>query len=561
MRKDAVRSPLRALALAAILLLSVLPHAVAASLTEYKLGEATFTVPSDWKVTERRKNRGYTFESANGKMAFWAEWWLQDEPILGYADIVSHKTTIVDGRKATYVHSRTNDLNSFAAVFDQPRADGRKFLMHLESSSERQVTLATIFDSLLSQTTFADGDASRQKTAPPAAKSDETGVLELAAPPVVSAESAGIAFAAPAGWRTSRTERDSARIVTIASPDRLAVALLATFPAASDSEAGALIDDFKSLFYGDYVLPSEILGNGDRTVGGVGGTFVEMIGDTYLIEGVRISFSTGRSWFFEGVDGSTGYVTATVSAEKIPASDRQGLDAIIASVRFGDGAVSGKAIVEPSAGVAGDVAAPTLNDCDFGQSEWVQKARDVLKRHSGSRFLWAGVCRDGSQLIVGGEFPFDPNGATGVFFNPLYFDLLDAAGDQGFILAVPKDRVMIKVALISDSEVSIEFSEFPEAFRPEDGLDVTPGNATETESDTFGDAQTDIPAAPAEADLIRTAGMDDPALWLSPSESQKLVLFDGNDDTSRWTHYASSKSAFDLLARFEDGGFTAEVPA
>ena len=492
MRQDAVRSPFLALILAAAMLISILPHAVAASLTEYKLGEATFNVPSDWKVTERRKNRGYTFESANGKMTFWAEWWLQDEPILGYADIVSHKTIAVDGRNATYVHTRTNGLNSFAAVFDQFRADGRKFLMHLESGSERSVNLAATFDDLLSRTTFANGEAGRQKAVPQAvASSDESGVIEPAAQPEVSAGPVGIAFATPAGWRTSRTERDGARIVTISSPDRLAVALLAVFPAASDGAAGALIEDFKALYYGDYVLPNEILGNGERTVGGVGGAFVEMIGDTYSIEGVRIGFSTGRSWLFEGVDGSTGYVAATVSAEKMPTSNHEGLNAIVASLRFGDGAVTDEVVGEAPVEAVGHVAASALGACNFSQSEWVQKARDVLKQHSGSRFLWAGVCRDGSQPIVGGEFPFDPNGPTGDFFNPLYFDLLDAAGDRGFILAVPKDRAMIKVIATSDSEVSLDFSEYPQDFHPEDDPDVILGNAMAAENDTSGNTQND----------------------------------------------------------------------
>lgn len=511
--------------------------------TDYRIGEAKFAVPADWKVTSRSKNRSLFFESGDGRISFWAEWWFADEPILGYDDIVEHRKVKLAGKPATYIRSKINRLNTLAVVFDEARSDKRQFLLHIESDKLRLPRLAEAFDGILSRTRFGDGtplawDPSLQPSnaAQPAPQPKTFDRRTEAAAVNFSDPAAGVAFALPPGWKTSQADRDDARVVTAASPDRDAIVLIARF---STEEAASEVEAFKGLFYGDYVLADEILANGSFTLGGKTGSFVEMRGQTYSIEGIQLAFSEGRSWFFETVNANGGHVVATVSSERLPARIRRARDSLLASLQLTDP----PGVVDDNTEVtAGESAAP-LTDCTFGDTAFGDAARRVFEQQQGARFLWAGSCRGGTLPLVGGDFDFDPNGDTSDFFLPIYMALLDAGDVDGFAMAVPRDRVLVLVSEGAGGEVSIDQAELPDDFGPDDAA-----------TNSFDDV-------PLDDTPPRTAALDDSDLWLDAGETQEIVLFDGSDNPDRWTHAALRKPDFDRFARFVDGGLTVEIPA
>lgn len=166
--------------------------------TAYRLGEVTFEAPADWKVARREKDRALILQSPTGDLELRVEWWLQDEPILGYADIKSHKRITVAGKPATHVHSVFPSMQVLKAVLDEKRRDGRKLLLVLESTGPALAVISPLFDSLLARVAFGKASAALKPAEPkPAA-------TQAPLPPQMRAVATRIAedceAVAPATW-------------------------------------------------------------------------------------------------------------------------------------------------------------------------------------------------------------------------------------------------------------------------------------------------------------------------------------------------------------------------
>jgi hypothetical protein len=131
----------------------------------YRMGEVTFEAPADWKVARRQKDRAFVLQNPKRDLELRVEWWFQDEPILGYDDIKSHKRIAVAGKPATLIHSAFPNRQTLKAVLDEKRPDGRKLLLVLESTATGLSAISPLFDDLLARVGFGKSSASPDRPA------------------------------------------------------------------------------------------------------------------------------------------------------------------------------------------------------------------------------------------------------------------------------------------------------------------------------------------------------------------------------------------------------------
>lgn len=150
-------------------ILTVMLHGTghAESWRAYPLGDVTFEAPAAWEIAREQRNRALVLRSPGGDLELRAEWWVQDEPILGYDDIKSHKRISVAGKPATYIHSAVSGLQVLKVVLDEARSDGRKLLLALESTSRGLAVMTPLFEDVLARVRFG-------KTAAPSPAQKET---------------------------------------------------------------------------------------------------------------------------------------------------------------------------------------------------------------------------------------------------------------------------------------------------------------------------------------------------------------------------------------------------
>ncbi len=120
--------------------------------TSHQLAEVTFDAPADWRVASTRDRAIILANSAGRELR--VEWWVQDEPILGYDDIVSHKRITVGGKRATWKHSAFPNRQTIAAVLDEKRKDRRQLLIVLEVPGRDSATAIRLFDEILARVRY-----------------------------------------------------------------------------------------------------------------------------------------------------------------------------------------------------------------------------------------------------------------------------------------------------------------------------------------------------------------------------------------------------------------------
>jgi hypothetical protein len=162
------RSRLQFVALALAALIAALAPAAAQEAQQWithRLAEARLDLPAGWAAQRRDANREITATSADGRFKVVAFWWVPDEPILGYSDIVSSRKVTVAGRPATLIHSRFPEHQTLQVVFDAPRADGRKLIVLMETGhADFDAAQALTFD-ILRRIRF--GEAAANEAEPP----------------------------------------------------------------------------------------------------------------------------------------------------------------------------------------------------------------------------------------------------------------------------------------------------------------------------------------------------------------------------------------------------------
>ena len=138
-------------AIGAILFLSAAGQAQ--SWTPHQFGEVSFQAPPNWAPTSRRGDRAIVLADPSGR-ELRVEWWLADEPFLGFSDIIAHKRITIGGKRATWRHSSFPNMQSVAALLDEKRKDRRQLLIVLEVPGREAATAVRLFDDILARFSF-----------------------------------------------------------------------------------------------------------------------------------------------------------------------------------------------------------------------------------------------------------------------------------------------------------------------------------------------------------------------------------------------------------------------
>lgn len=556
--------------LAALILVTTFSSiAQAEEWTSYRMGDVTFEAPGNWEITRQQRDRAFILQSPEGDFELRVEWWIQDEPILGYDDIKSHKRIEVAGKPATFIHSVFPELQSLKVVLDEQRKDGRKLLLVLESTAPDLSAFSPLFEDMLARVRFENSSAATPtrrvngKTKQQAEKeqaqqqqSGQTPAAPAAADSAALHDAAGqFALRYPSGWRKGTTERNGVRIVTLSSPDRQALILVAALKATPERDVNGQVEDFESMYYENSVLPDSIEGDGDLRIGALEGRYVDMFATIYPVEGVRLAFSEGRSWLFESIDGDRAYIAGFLHARSAPAALQAMLNDSVKSLRTGADAAAllqGRLPAPVAAPVQRQtplspqmkaVADHVADDCEsVALTGSDDPALAVIRSRKQARVEWVMSCRNRSYAVYGINFDYDPQGRTSDFFYPLYDEMLSRNGDAPFSFASLRDNLIIDVARPDKDALSVDFREVPnlDSAPADDGVavdepvvEVTPGNqhadvspARATAEGAVASAQPYLPA-PDDGDGLVWLGpvsLEPPFGWqVQPDDSGRVM--------------------------------------
>ena len=85
----------------------------------------------------------------------------------------------------------------------------------------------------------------------------------------------------------------------------------------------------------------------------------------------------------------------------------------------------------------------TATGCrDLDLSSWHHPTRLVFEK-KGLSLTRVQLCNNGKLPVFFAEVPYDPMGASGSFFNPLYAELRDANGGWPFAIVATSDNTII----------------------------------------------------------------------------------------------------------------------
>jgi hypothetical protein len=599
----AKRIGLAVLALAA-LLFAAFP-AVSQDRQRLRLGEASFEAPSGWTLVHRSRDRSYTLKSPDGVYELRVEWWRPDEPLLGFSDIVWHRKIVVADQPALLIHSAFPETQTLQVALDRPRADGRQLLFVLEGKGVDLSNGSPLLDEVLMRLRLGPDRQGAAPTAPspslapppspalPASgatadagrRSTATALPSGAGLParetVHEDRDGGFSVRYPASWSRSTGRRDGLSILTLTPPDRAGLVLVVAARAANGRSAREAIAAYEDQFYQDSVVPDDIESDGETRLGGKNGRFVAMAGQIHSIEGVRLSFAQGRSWFFKSDGEPVGHIVAVVHAQNAPEAVTRGLATVATGIVFAASAPPSPplAVTPPQAPAAApSVAAPppapspsppTAATADDGRAKlaasgcsspalagWRHPLRDVLDAKGGARLEWVSLCRAGAYPVLGVDFAFDPQGATRDYFGPLYHALSAAAGRRPLALVSTRDAVVVTIAPLADGGIDFDIV-------PLGTFDV----ATVPLGETAAPAASSTPAPPAAASTPPTTAADaagapveaqaEPATEEKAAET--AILFAGAA-SAEWREIAMSGGDFKKFARFVDDTLVIDVP-
>ncbi|PTV93389.1 hypothetical protein C8J27_1174 [Rhodobacter aestuarii] len=301
---------------------------------DYDLRSAAFHVPAGWTVTYSSRDREYDFASPDGRYQLWARWWLPDEPLLGFADIVAHETRPLAGQEALVVHLENDAERMLELAFPKTDVEGEIFLWQL-IAAPAQVPLAehrALFEQLLAGIALdgvpALGGADPPTTPLPETPGGQSGWLAPPAPPAAAAPftaphggaprytdaTGAFSLPLPAGWTSFATEAPGLREVVLVSPGRDALVLAALASADGGRSARQVLEDFTARIYNDTLQARSIEGEGWPRIAGTRVHAVETVSKVYPINSVALPYARGRVWIYRAPDAPAPFFLATVRA-------------------------------------------------------------------------------------------------------------------------------------------------------------------------------------------------------------------------------------------------------
>lgn len=356
-----------------------------------QLGTIRLQVPGGWTVTRQQRGRAIELKSPEGRYTLSASWWFPDEPLLGYSDIKWVKQITVAGQPAKLIYSRFPNHQTLQLAFDRARADGRRFLIVLESRTEDFSGGSPLMSNILTRLRLTNpqrsdgqapakagvpviGDIPSQRRPRPETKNGKTSALPLAnaskdpAIPVIGDPSvpgdrapgsgattpnpsqARGSDQVPAGYRTLTTQmyrffyplswqlnsatRGTAQISALIAPNRKAMIVITAISAEPGRSLDILLKGYQTGFYNDDIETQSIEADVALTLGGLPGRSVTTHARIFRIEGVKLAFTHGQVQLFQAKAGKHAFLVAILKDPSLATKQNTELRAILASLRF-----------------------------------------------------------------------------------------------------------------------------------------------------------------------------------------------------------------------------------
>ncbi len=98
------------------------------------VGAARFLLPEGWRPQwDNPDDKG--FASADGRLTILAFWWLPDEPLTAFDDVVAVEHAVVDREPVTVIRSDFGTRVGIQTVTERARSDGKRFIFTVEGET------------------------------------------------------------------------------------------------------------------------------------------------------------------------------------------------------------------------------------------------------------------------------------------------------------------------------------------------------------------------------------------------------------------------------------------
>ena len=158
--------------------------------TTYAVQGVTFSVPAGWTVKHSAPG-DLQLDSPDGRFTLLAFWWLPDEPLLGYDDIVSVENIVIDHEPTTRITSKFPDRSTVQSVTERARSDKKRFIFTLDGAGDLDGEMQMLLDHLVGSLHWHAGFAAGASKGP-------TGPIQTAGPASASAGGSAAVPASPA---------------------------------------------------------------------------------------------------------------------------------------------------------------------------------------------------------------------------------------------------------------------------------------------------------------------------------------------------------------------------
>jgi len=478
----------------ALLCVWVLPIATsvhAQGWQDYELPHIAFSTPQDWEVTYSQRDVEYDFASPDGTFSLWVNWWFPDEPLLGYDDIVSHRTVTLAGKTALLIHIETEAERYLTIAFPEDKnSDGEILLFQLIApmsltlaNHEKMMDMLTgrfFFDGQKvqpkSRTPFSSGEKSsaaapKATPAPPSPEQDAPRDQTTSAP-VTHYYDANADFSVPhpVGWEKHTAQGNGLSQVALVAPEQDAMVLVI---AAHGPDARSATDMALGLLYRDSLIIKSIEDEAYPEIDQSSAHAVETVSKIYAISNIAMPYTRGRVWVYQGGDAENAYVIVTIRPIDATQDRQDQLAAIATGFRFGSPPSSETSpVLSPKIKLS-----PKSSQVPSG-TEWLaqlethfqskcaletlidspRSALTVMKAaNADPQFL--ATCMDGAHPIFGADFPYDPQGQTSDYFYPLYIKTFQANNNSDFSFLAIQDQLLLTLTLEDDNSLSLEVVE------------------------------------------------------------------------------------------------------
>lgn len=159
------------------------------------VGGVRFRLPEGW-VADYDSADDKIFHSPDGRLTVLSFWWLPDEPLAAYDDVVSIGHTVLDHEPMSRIVSRFPDRTAILMVSERARPDGRRFIFTLEGAGATEDALGAVQQDLAATLQFgaAFEGSGAALSSPPAT------ATAAATPKPAAARRIGFAQGGTGGW-------------------------------------------------------------------------------------------------------------------------------------------------------------------------------------------------------------------------------------------------------------------------------------------------------------------------------------------------------------------------